>query len=107
MEKAIAEIIRDRVHDPRVGGMVSVMKVDTAKDLKTARVYVSVYGKDEDPQETLEGLKKCSGFIRRELAHDFKDLRIVPELHFYLDESMAYSEKISSIIEEIKHNDNH
>lgn len=106
MLKAIVEIIRNRIKDPRVSEMVSVMDVDVAKDLKTAKVYVSIYGDKEKAKSTFAALINCAGFVRHELSIDFKDLRIVPEIRFILDETMEYSQKISEKLEEIKRNDN-
>lgn len=105
LQKTIADIIRTRVRNPHVTGMVSVIGVDTAKDLKTAKVIVSIYGDAEKANETFEALNSCAGFIRHELSNDFKDLRVVPQLRFVLDKSMEYSEKIHTLLEDIKKND--
>ena len=102
MLKCISDVINNKVKDPRVCGMVSVLSVDCAKDLKTAKVVVSIYGNRDTVKGTFDGLVKCSGFIRRELAMYFRDLRCVPELRFYLDDSMEYSAKIDSILDELK-----
>lgn len=102
MQKSISDIIQSRVKDPRVGGMISVIKVDTAKDLKTAKVYVSIYGEKESANASFEALKNCAGYIKKELSTDFHDLRVVPTLKFILDDSMEYSEKINNIMQGIK-----
>lgn len=99
MQKSISAIIR-RLKDPRITSMVSVIEVNTAKDLKTAKVYVSCYG--GDTEQTFEAIKRCSGHIRKELSDEFKELRCVPQLNFILDISMDYSEKINAILTEIK-----
>ncbi len=105
MQKSISDIVTNRLKDPRVTEMVSVLKVDTAKDLKTAKVYVSIYGDKDKSAATFDALKKTAGFIRKELSVDFKDLRVVPSLSFFLDTSMEYSEKINTLIQEIKNNE--
>ena len=102
MRKSISDIIVNRVKDPRINGMVSVTSVDTAKDLKTAKVYVSIYGDKQVKEETFEGLNKIAGFVRKELSVDFRDLRVVPELKFILDESFAYGEHMENLFKEIK-----
>lgn len=99
LQKSVSEIIR-RLKDPRISSMVSVLEVDTAKDLASAKVYVSCYG--GDPQATLAALTSCAGFIRRELRSEYRDMRYVPELRFMLDTSMQYGEKIDAIIENLK-----
>lgn len=102
MQKSIADIIRNRVKNPHITEMVSVFRVDTAKDLKTAKVYVSVYGDPDKCDATFAALVGCAGFIRHELSVDFRDLRVVPQLTFIRDTSEAYSEKINAILEGLK-----
>ena len=105
MQKNISDIIRNKIKDPRVAGkMISVLSVNCAKDLKTAKVYISVYGNKEDAKKAFEGVCHCSGFIRKEMAMYFSDIRTIPQLSFFLDESMEYSAKIDSILEQIKNN---
>lgn len=101
LQKSVSEIIR-RLKDPRISSMISVLEVDTARDLATAKVYISCYG--GDAKETLDALKKCAGFIRHELRNEYRELRSVPELTFLLDTSMQYGEKIDAILEGLKKN---
>ena len=103
LQKSLADIINNRLKDPRLEAMVSVLKVDVAKDLKTAKVYVSLYGEPEKVKTAFEVLGLSAGFIRRELAHDFRALRNVPQLTFLLDTSEEYSQKINAILKEIEH----
>jgi len=100
MQKSISITIQSKLKDPRVSGMVSVTKIDCAKDLKTAKVYVSSLG--GDLPEIVEGLKASAGFIRRELSSDLRDIRTVPELIFIADETVAAGERIDAILNEIK-----
>lgn len=103
MLKSISDIITNRIKDPRVTGIISVVSVDVSKDLKYAKVYVSVFG--EDGNSVVDALKKCSGFIRKELAHDFKDLKTIPQLAFLLDTSEQYSQKINNILKDLNSDD--
>lgn len=100
-----ATIIRSELKDPRIGVMVSVTKVDTTSDLKYSKIFVSVLGSDEVKKETMEGLKSCSGFIRKELARRI-NLRNTPELKFVLDDSLDKSFKIDQLIREANSNNN-
>lgn len=102
MQKAISGIISGKLRDPRISEMVTVTGVEVAKDLKTAKVYVSVYDKKET---TLCALSRAAGFIRRELAAEFSALRTVPALEFRADESIDYGAKIDKVLEEIKKSD--
>ena len=103
MLKSISDIITNRVKDPRVEGMVSVLEVHVTKDLKYAKVYVSVYGDNADG--TLLALNKCASFIRKELSADFRELKSVPQVTFILDTSEQYSQKINDILKDLNVND--
>lgn len=105
MLKVIADVIDNKIKDPRVTEMVSVSRVEVAKDLKTAKVYLSLYGNKDKIDATFDGIVRAGGFIRKELSLAFRDIRQVPELRFIKDDSLDYSAKIESVIEEIKKND--
>ena len=98
--KAVSEIIRGEVKDPRGAPMTSVTDAEVTTDLKYATIYVSVLGDDEQSKKTLAGLKSSSGFIRKELARRL-NLRNTPELKFVLDESLAYGMKMDKLIDEV------
>lgn len=101
MLKALAVIIDGKIKDPRLPRPVTVTKVEVAKDLKTAKVYVSVYGDDEKADSALAALRSASGFVRRELSSAFPELRCVPMPDFRIDRSLEYGSKIDSILEKI------
>ncbi len=94
-----AIIIRSELKDPRIAPMVSVTKVDTTADLKFCKIYVSVLGTDKAKSETMDGLKSCAGFIRKELARRI-NLRNTPELKFLLDDSLDNSFRIDALLRE-------
>ena len=98
VQKELSNIIRNEIKDPRIGMMTSV----TAADLKTCKVYISVFGDDEAKKETIRGLKSAEGFIRRMLAKTI-NLRNTPELTFVLDESIEYGVTMSKLIDEVTH----
>jgi len=100
IRRILSDIIRKDIKDPRVSGMVSIVRVDTSKDLRHAKVYVSVMGEDHEAERTIEGLSKAAGFIRRELGHEMSAY-YVPELTFVLDDSIEYSIDISRKINEL------
>ncbi len=101
-QKEISEIIRlnkDRM--PGVKGMISITEADVAPDLKTAYVYVSVYGAgDTKPQDVLKALQEQAGYIRHELAQ-VMHTRTVPTLTFRLDGSMGYGAKMDELFKTI------
>ena len=98
--RTLSEIIRSEVKDPRVDAMTSITSVEVAKDLKTAKVYISVLGDASALEGTMEGLKSSSGFIRSRLAKEC-NLRNTPELRFIADSSIAYGMKMSQMIDEV------
>ena len=85
--------------DPRVQGMITITAVDTASDLRTAKVYVSVYDKYRS-KEVLKGLKSAGGFLRRQLGASLQ-LRYTPELVFEEDHSIEHGTRIFEILSKL------
>lgn len=99
IQRVLSELLRS-VKDPRVQqGMLSVTRVETTGDLRYAKVWISVYGL-QDEKEFRRGLKSASGWLRRELAKSLS-LRYTPELMFELDHSIEYGAHISSLLNEL------
>ena len=97
-QKEISVILR-RVKDknPTMKGLISVTDTDVAPDLKTAYVYVSIYGVNEtEATRTLKTLQENAGFIRKELSQVMK-MRTVPALTFRMDGSMGYGAKMDEL----------
>ena len=93
------KIIREDVSDPRTDCMFSITHVDVTRDLRYAKVYVSVYDKSRS-KEVLKGLKSAGGYLRRELGGKLS-LRYTPELMFQRDDSMAEGAHILELIEKL------
>lgn len=101
MQKAIAEIIANRMRNPDFDGLIiSVTKVETAPDLKNARVFISVLSTAETKHLVLAELNRAKGFIRKELMHMIR-LKTMPDLEFKLDNSLEEGQKILSILDKI------
>ncbi|MBQ8685640.1 MAG: 30S ribosome-binding factor RbfA [Clostridia bacterium] len=101
-QKEISVILR-RVKDrnPELKGLISVTETDVAPDLKTAYVYVSIYGLDEvGTKEALNLLQDNAGYIRHELSQVMR-MRTVPALTFRLDKSMVYGAKMDELFKKI------
>lgn len=102
VKREISIIIRDEIKDPRMTAMVSVTAVNVTKDLRYAKVFVSIFGKnEEEKKETFAALKNASGYIRKEIGHRM-NLRNTPQVLFELDDSISYSMKIEELIEKVK-----
>lgn len=94
-QKEIYNIINNklRAKEPSLSVIISVTGADVAPDLKSAKVFISVYDADKERAEkSFEIIKENAGFIRRELSR-VMTLRTVPELRFILDASMEYGQK--------------
>ena len=97
--RELSQIIGYELKNSNITGMISVTKVKVTTDLKYAKVYVSILN-SKSIKNTIEALKKSSGFIRSELAKRI-NLRNTPELQFEIDDSLEYGAKIDSILKEI------
>ena len=97
--KELSQIIGYELKNTNITGMISVTKVKVTTDLKYAKIYVSILN-SKSIKNTMEALKKSSGFIRSELAKRI-NLRNTPELQFEIDDSIEYGAKIDSILKEI------
>ena len=106
VQKALSEIIRSELKDPRIHPMTSVVMVQVTPDLKFAKIFVSVMGDEEAKEKTMQGLKKSASFARHRLA-DRMNLRNTPELTFVLDHSIEYGVTMSKRIDEVMGSDRH
>ncbi|WP_210363863.1 30S ribosome-binding factor RbfA [Bacillus sp. REN3] len=104
MKKELGDIISRKIKDPRIG-FVTVTDVQVTGDLQQAKVYISVLGDEEQKENTLKGLAKAKGFIRTEIGQRIR-LRKTPELIFEFDETMAYGNRINTLIHELQKNEN-
>lgn len=105
MQKEIADLIRNTIKDPRLPEMVSVTAVRVTKDLRYAKVYVSVLGSEQDKKDAMEALKNAAGFVRREIGQRIQ-LRYTPEIVFVQDDSIEHGMHISNLIEKTLHPEN-
>ncbi len=99
----ISLIFLHKLQDPALG-FTTITNVKVTPDLKVARVYVSVFEK-ENREAVLEKLNNAKGLIRSELARRVK-LRHVPELTFFIDDTLDYVEKVDNLLKKIHENDN-
>ena len=101
-QKEISEILRRlKGRNPDLKGLISVTEMDVAPDLKTAKVYVSIYtNNEEEKQRSFKALQECAGQIRHELSQVMK-MRTVPALTFHWDGSMTYGAKMDELFKKI------
>lgn len=100
IKRIIGEVINNEINDPRIPALCSVIRVDATKDLKFAKVYISVLGDADKSIGAVKVLNKASGFIRHKLSQTMTARR-VPELRFINDTSIQNSIIIAKRINEI------
>ena len=96
MREALSHLL-GTVKDPRVSGLISIVKVEVTNDLSYAKVYVSSLEDEQSLKQAVKGLESAAGYLRREVAQRVK-LRISPQLRFVPDTSIAYGARISGIL---------
>lgn len=101
MRREVAEILQRRIRDPRVSAMVSVTDVEVTQDLSFAKIYVSVMGKPEEVEASLQALAHAVGFVRHELGERM-ELREVPELRFIHDTSLERGARVEELLKRIQ-----
>lgn len=97
MKKEVSSIVQYELKDPRLPKLVSIVTVKVTKDLKHAKVYVSVLGSEEEKKNTLLALQSAAGFIRREVGNRMQ-LRYTPIMHFEIDNSIEHGAYITNLI---------
>ena len=103
-QKAVYEVISRRLRDrvPQLSAIISVTGADVAPDMKTAKIYVSIYDTSEEKKlASFETIKENAGFIRHELAGMLR-IRTVPALTFILDGSMEYGAHIDELLNKLE-----
>ncbi len=104
IKEEISLIFLYKLQDPALG-MLTVTSVKVTPDLKNAKVYISIFEKDERDAK-IEKLNKIKGFIRNQLAAKISHMRHIPELDFYIDDTLDYVEKMEDIFKKIHKDDN-
>ncbi|GAC1319615.1 MAG: 30S ribosome-binding factor RbfA [Chloroflexota bacterium] len=102
LRQEIADLLAREVKDQALAtALISITDVDTSPDLRTAKVYFSVYGDEEVIREAETHLTRASGFLHRSLK-DRLDLRYTPNLEFILDRSLARGDRIMRLMRSIE-----
>ncbi|MBP2001073.1 ribosome-binding factor A [Paenibacillus shirakamiensis] len=100
IKKELSLLIQTEMKDPRIG-FVTVTGVEVTNDISQAKIYLSVFGDNEQKDKSLKGLEKAKGFLRSELGKRML-LRHTPELIFKIDESIAYGSHIEKLLGDIQ-----
>jgi ribosome-binding factor A len=100
IREEVATFLAEGVKDPRVVGLVTVTGVDVTRDLRHAKVFVSILGSDAERAATLDGLESVASHLRPRIGRALR-LRIAPEIAFKLDQSVAHAARIESLLAQI------
>jgi ribosome-binding factor A len=98
VREVVGAAISTDLNDPRIG-FVTVTSVETSPDLRTARVFVSVLGSDEQREATLAGLASSHGVIQARIARETR-MKRTPTLTFHHDDAVERGVRISKLLEE-------
>jgi ribosome-binding factor A len=105
IKKEASLIIHDELKDPRLG-FITITQVELTDDLRYAKVFYSVLGKDEDYKKSKEALDSALGLMRKLISQRIR-LRFAPEIVFKEDRSSEYSIRIQEVLDEIKELNEH
>ena len=100
LQQEIAMIIHQELKDPRLG-FVTITRMELSKDLRYAKVLFSCLGSEEERARSQEALDRSARFIHGLLKKRFR-LKVIPELAFRYDASIAASIALSETLERLK-----
>lgn len=101
MREEIATFLANDVKDPRIMGLVTVTAVEITRDLRHAKVFVSVFGSDSQRSATFEGLENVATHLRGRVGRALR-LRVAPEIKFVNDDSIAHAAHIESLLAQVR-----
>jgi ribosome-binding factor A len=96
----LAELLARQVQDPGIG-FLTITHVKVTPDLQQARVYYTTIGDDTARRETAKALRRATPFLRRQVGQRLQ-LRRVPELQFFFDESIEKQDRIEQILQDLE-----
>ncbi len=100
VRREVDRIIREELNDPRICGTFSITRAEVTRDLRYAKIFVSVL-EDDKRDDLLRALKSAAGYIRRELARSMI-IRQSPELSFISDANIAYGVHIAKVLNDVR-----
>jgi ribosome-binding factor A len=100
IQQELMQLLQRDVKDPRIG-FATITRVETSRDLGHARVWVSVYGSDEERAKTMEALSVATPWLRRQLGERLS-LRHVPQLSMRADDSIESGDRVLRILRELE-----
>jgi ribosome-binding factor A len=105
IQRELTELLRRNVKDERIGN-VTITGVNVTGDLRTARVYYLVFGKDGPDPKVQRGLESAAGFLRNALSRSLM-IRYTPTLSFELDTSIEHGVRLTQLIDSVTRTESH
>ncbi|WP_395946752.1 30S ribosome-binding factor RbfA [Caedibacter taeniospiralis] len=103
IQKIIVSLLSIKIRDPRLQ-WISITGVEVSKDLSYAKVFFSSLNTEINPEQMIKAFDAAKGFFRSALARELR-LRVAPDLRFFYDDSLAYGNKMNSLIEKARNED--
>jgi ribosome-binding factor A len=101
IREEVATYLATGVKDPRLAGLITVTGAEVTRDLRHAKVYVSVLGSEEERNVAFEVLEQIAGYLRGHVGRALH-LRVAPQIVFHHDESIARAARIETLLAQIK-----
>ena len=101
LREEISMLLTRSIKDPRLNGIISITRVISSGDLRSARVYISVMGNNQTKREALAGIQSAASFLRRELR-DRINMKHTPFLTYELDDSMEEADQLIRLMNQVK-----
>jgi len=104
LREEISMLLTRSIKDPRLNGVISITRVVSSGDLRSARVYISVMGNQQTKGEALAGIQSAASFLRRELR-DRINMKHTPFLTYELDDSLEEADQLLRLMNQVKPED--
>jgi ribosome-binding factor A len=104
LREEISTILTRHVKDPRLNTVISITRVVSTNDLRSARVYISVMGNKQTQEEALIGIRSAASFVRREIR-DRINMKHTPFLSYQLDPSIDEADKLFRLMNKVRASD--
>ena len=101
LREEISTLLTRQIKDPRLNAVISITRVVSSGDLRSARVYISVMGNQETKQAALAGIQSAASFLRRELR-DRINMKHTPFLSYELDSSLDEADQLLRLMNQVK-----
>ena len=104
LREEISTVLARQIKDPRLNSVISITRVESSSDLRSAKVYISVLGNDMQRKEALDGLQSAASFLRREIR-DRINMKHTPFMTYLLDDSIQEADHLLRLLNDVKSED--